>query len=87
VIEEAQDGLAIPVPEGLLAGSPPGLLPDEGQQQSQRIPIAGQSVRADLLLGLLFRFTIIWESMIVIMREKRAEVIEIIWERVKPRAA
>ena len=35
----------------------------------------------------LFRFTIIWESMIVIMREKRAEVIEIIWERVKPRAA
>ena len=36
---------------------------------------------------LLFRFTIIWESMIVIIREKRAEVIEIIWERVEPRAA
>ena len=36
---------------------------------------------------MVFRFTIIWESMIVIMREKRAEVIEIIWERVKPRAA
>jgi hypothetical protein len=35
----------------------------------------------------LFRFTIIWESMIVIIREKRAEVIEIIWERVEPRAA
>ena len=37
--------------------------------------------------GFLFRFTIIWESMIVIIREKRAEVIEIIWERVEPRAA
>jgi len=36
---------------------------------------------------LLFRFTIIWESMIVIIRENRAEVIEIIWERVEPRAA
>jgi hypothetical protein len=36
---------------------------------------------------LVFRFTIIWESMIVIIREKRAEVIEIIWERVEPRAA
>ena len=35
----------------------------------------------------VFRFTIIWESMIVIIREKRAEVIEIIWERVEPRAA
>jgi len=35
----------------------------------------------------LFRFTIIWESMIVIIRENRAEVIEIIWERVEPRAA
>jgi hypothetical protein len=37
--------------------------------------------------GELFRFTIIWESMIVIIRENRAEVIEIIWERVEPRAA
>jgi site-specific recombinase XerC len=37
--------------------------------------------------SILFRFTIIWESMIVIIREKRAEVIEIIWERVEPRAA
>jgi hypothetical protein len=36
---------------------------------------------------ILFRFTIIWESMIVIIRENRAEVIEIIWERVEPRAA
>jgi hypothetical protein len=36
---------------------------------------------------VVFRFTIIWESMIVIIREKRAEVIEIIWERVEPRAA
>ena len=35
----------------------------------------------------VFRFTIIWESMIVIIRENRAEVIEIIWERVEPRAA
>ena len=35
----------------------------------------------------MFRFTIIWESIIVIIREKRAEVIEIIWERVEPRAA
>jgi len=37
--------------------------------------------------AVLFRFTIIWESMIVIIRENRAEVIEIIWERVEPRAA
>ena len=35
----------------------------------------------------LFRFTIIWESMIVIIRENRAEVIEIMWGRVEPRAA
>jgi hypothetical protein len=36
---------------------------------------------------LVFRFTIIWESMIVIIRENRAEVIEIMWGRVEPRAA
>jgi hypothetical protein len=38
-------------------------------------------------LVIVFRFTIIWESMIMIIREKRAEVIEIIWERVEARAA
>ena len=36
---------------------------------------------------IVFRFTVIWESMIVIIREKRAKVIEIMWERVEPRAA
>jgi hypothetical protein len=36
---------------------------------------------------MLFRCTIIWESIIVIIQEKRAKVIEIIWERVEPRAA
>jgi glutaredoxin 2 len=36
---------------------------------------------------VVFRFTVIWESMIVIIREKRAKVIEIMWERVEPRAA
>ena len=41
----------------------------------------------ELIVALVFRFTIIWESMIVIIRENRAEVIEIIWERVEPRAA
>jgi hypothetical protein len=40
-----------------------------------------------LFTEVVFRFTIIWESMIVIIRENRAEVIEIIWERVEPRAA
>jgi hypothetical protein len=40
-----------------------------------------------ILHSFVFRFTIIWESMIVIIRENRAEVIEIIWERVEPRAA
>lgn len=39
------------------------------------------------LVSLVFRFTVIWESIIVIIREKRAKVIEIIWERVEPRAA
>ena len=37
--------------------------------------------------AMLFRCTVIWESIIVIIREKRAKVIEIIWERVEPRAA
>jgi hypothetical protein len=36
---------------------------------------------------MVFRFTIIWESIIVITWERRAEVIEIIWEGVEPRAA
>jgi hypothetical protein len=36
---------------------------------------------------LVFRFTVIWESIIVIIREKRAKVIGIFWERVEPRAA
>jgi hypothetical protein len=38
-------------------------------------------------LSFMFRFTVIWESIIVIIREKRAKVIELIWERVEPRAA
>jgi hypothetical protein len=42
---------------------------------------------ASPVLYFLFRFTVIWESIIVIIREKRAKVIEIIWERVEPRAA
>jgi hypothetical protein len=47
-----------------------------------------QKDKAQFVMGpMLFRFTIIWESMIVIIRENRAEVIEIIWERVEPRAA
>jgi hypothetical protein len=36
---------------------------------------------------MVFRFTVIWELIIVIIREKRAKVIEIIWERVEPRVA
>jgi hypothetical protein len=36
-------------------------------------------------LGLVFRFTIIWESIIVIIGEKRAEVTEIIWELIRPK--
>ena len=52
VIQEAQDGLRIPVPEGLLAGMSGGLLLDESQQEPQRVPIAGQGVGADLSLGL-----------------------------------
>jgi hypothetical protein len=39
------------------------------------------------MLPGLFRFTVIWESIIVIIREKRAKVIGIFWERVEPRAA
>jgi hypothetical protein len=35
----------------------------------------------------LFRLTINWEIIIVIPWKRRAEVIEIIWERVEPRAA
>ena len=35
--------------------------------------------------GVLFRFTIIWESIIVIIGEKRAEVTEIIWELIRPK--
>lgn len=38
-------------------------------------------------IPLVFRFTIIWEKIIVIIREKRAEVIAIIGERVEPRVA
>jgi hypothetical protein len=33
----------------------------------------------------MFRFTIIWESIIVIIGEKRAEVTEIIWELIRPK--
>jgi predicted sugar kinase len=36
---------------------------------------------------VLFRLTINWEIIIVIPWKRRAEVIEIIWERVEPRAA
>ncbi len=38
-------------------------------------------------MDMLFRFTIIWEKIIVIIREKQAEVIAIIGERVERRVA
>ena len=59
--------------------------PARGQRRNK--PLDGGKLKESSKWRFMFRFTIVWESMIVIIREKRAKVIEIIWERVEPRAA
>ena len=67
---------------GILEGYASGIRWDG--TQLRRLPLRSDC-NAESAMVLVFRCTIIWESIIVIIREKRAEVIEIIWELISPK--